>query len=40
VEKRVEEGLGKESGELEAKKSDINDKDVLESGQTNVQRIY
>ena len=33
---RVEEGLGEELGELEAEKSDIDDEDVLESGQTNV----
>ena len=36
AEKRVEEGLGEESGELEAEKSDINNKDALKSGQTNV----
>jgi len=39
MEERVEEGLGEELGELEAERSDINDKDVLESGRTNVQRI-
>ena len=35
---RVEEGLEEELGELEAERSDIDDKDVLESSQTNVQR--
>jgi len=38
AEERVEEGLEEESGELEAERSDINDKDVFESGWTNVQR--
>ena len=33
---RVEKGLGEELGELEAERSDINDKDALESGRTNV----
>jgi len=28
----VEKGLGEELGELEAKRSDIDDKDTLESG--------
>jgi len=37
AEERVEEGLEEESGELEAERSDINDKDVFESGWTNVQ---
>ena len=35
---RVEKGLGEELGELEAERSDIDNKDALESGQTNVQR--
>jgi len=34
IEKRVEEGLEK----LEVERSDINDKNTLKSGQTNVQR--
>jgi len=38
TEERVEEGLEEESGELEVEKRDINNKDVLESSQTNVQR--
>ena len=36
VEKRIEEGLEEESGELEAESSNINNEDTLESGQTNV----
>ena len=36
VEERVEKGLGEESGEQEAERSDIDNKDVLESSQTNV----
>ena len=35
---RVEEGSGEELGELEAERSDIDDKDTLESSQTNVRR--
>jgi len=35
---RVEEGLGEELGELEAERSDIDNKDTLKSSQTNVQR--
>jgi len=38
IEERVEEGLGEELGELKAERSDIDDKDMLENGQTNVQR--
>jgi len=37
VEERVEEGLEEESGELKAEKSNINNEDMLESGQTNIQ---
>jgi len=36
AEERVEEGLGKESEKLEAERSDINDKNALESSWTNV----
>ena len=35
---RVEEGLGEELEELKAERSDIDNEDALESGQTNVQR--
>jgi len=38
IEERVEEGLGEELGELKAERSDIDNKDALESGWTNVQR--
>ena len=38
IEERVEEGLGEESGELEAERSDIDDENILESSQINVQR--
>ena len=38
IEERVKEDLGEESGELEAERSNIDDKDALESSQTNVQR--
>jgi len=34
----VEEGSGEELGELEAERSDIDDEDMLKSGQTNVRR--
>jgi len=37
IEERVEEDLREESGELEAERSDINDKDALKSSWTNVQ---
>ena len=37
AEERVEEGLEEESGELKAEKSNINNEDMLESGQTNIQ---
>jgi len=36
MEERVEKGLGEESEELEAERSDIDDEDTLESGWTNV----
>ena len=35
---RVEEGLGEVLEELKAERSDIDNEDALESGQTNVQR--
>ena len=35
---RVEGGLGEKLEELEAERSDIDDKDTLESGWTNVRR--
>ena len=35
---RVEESLGEELGELEAERSDIDDKDTLKSSWTNVRR--
>ena len=38
IEERVEEGLEEELGGLETEKSDIDDKDALESGWTNIQR--
>jgi len=37
VEEKVEEGLGEESGELKAERSDIDNKDTLKSSRTNVQ---
>ena len=36
IEERVEEDLREESGELEAERSDIDDKDVLKSSWINV----
>ena len=36
AEERVEKGLGEELEELEAERSDIDDKDMLKSGWTNV----
>ena len=36
AEERGKEGLRKKLGELEAKRSNINNEDAFESGQTNV----
>ena len=37
IEERVEEDLGEKSGELEVKRSDIDNEDALKSSWTNVQ---
>ena len=37
AEERVEKGLEEKAEELKAERSDIDDKDALESSQTNVQ---
>ena len=38
VEERVKKGLEEKLGKLEAERSDIDNKDILENGRTNVRR--